>query len=50
MTPRFDENSFVNGLLAALGKGATVIFIGHSLGADQALRTWPAANAGRSVP
>src|SRR5262249_4963791 len=36
--PRLDENSFDNGLLAALGKGATVIFIGHSLGADQALR------------
>jgi len=36
--PRLDKNSFDNGLLAALGKGATVIFIGHSLGADQALR------------
>jgi len=36
--PRLDEASFDQGLLAALTKGATVIYIGHSLGADAALR------------
>lgn len=36
--PRLDEASFDQGLLTALSKGATVIYIGHSLGADAALR------------
>jgi hypothetical protein len=36
--PRLDESSFDQGLLVALSKGATVIYIGHSLGADAALR------------
>jgi hypothetical protein len=45
--PRLDEDSFDNGLLAALGKGATVIYIGHSLGADAALRFCQLAAANR---
>jgi len=36
--PRIDETSFDQGLLAAMSKGAVVIYIGHSLGADAALR------------
>jgi hypothetical protein len=36
--PRLDEASFDQGLLAAMGKGGVVIYIGHSLGADAALR------------
>lgn len=36
--PRFDEAQFDEGLLNMLAKGTTVIYTGHSLGADAAIR------------
>ena len=36
--PRLEDATITSDLLSALAKGATVIYIGHSLGADSALR------------
>jgi len=36
--PRLEDSTITSDLLSALTKGATVIYIGHSLGADSALR------------
>ena len=42
--PRLEEATITSDLLSALAKGATVIYIGHSLGADSALRFAQAAH------
>ena len=42
--PRLEEATITSDLLSALAKGATVIYIGHSLGADFALRFAQAAH------
>jgi hypothetical protein len=42
--PRLEEATITSDLLSALTKGATVIYIGHSLGADSALRFAQAAH------
>ena len=41
--PRLEDVAITSDLMSALGKGATVIYIGHSLGADSALRFAQAA-------
>ena len=42
--PRLKDATITSDLLSALVKGATVIYIGHSLGADSALRFAQAAH------
>jgi hypothetical protein len=42
--PRLEDATITSDLLSALVKGATVIYIGHSLGADSALRFAQAAH------
>jgi pimeloyl-ACP methyl ester carboxylesterase len=42
--PRLEDATITSDLVSALSKGATVIYIGHSLGADSALRFAQAAH------